>query len=186
MSGSTKEKRVRKPRDKRSVDPYPGRKRYRKDYHPLKIHELTLLGLPLEKVADILEIAPRTLYKWAEEKPEVKKAVSEGRDLADARVVHSLYKRALGVTISLDQVVKLRDSDGNERVETVTLKKEVPPDTQAAAIWLRSRQRDIWAERQELDINQNMNVNIVINNPYSPKVIEVSGRTLSPGDEDES
>lgn len=40
-----------------------------------------------------------------------------------------------------------------ERIVFLEVDKQVPPDTGAAAFWLKNRKPDVWRDRQEMDIN---------------------------------
>jgi len=78
---------------------------------------------------------------WLRTYPEFKKAVQEGRDVADADVALALLHKAKGFTHT--DVKVLRTEAGPEQVE---YNRYFPPDTQAAIFWLRNRRRKQWRE----------------------------------------
>ena len=94
-------------------------------------------------LADVFEVAPRTIDNWIANIPEFAKAVREGRAVADARVARSLYERAVGYQHTVEQTVLHR---GEERKLTNTV--QYPPDTGACIFWLRNRRRDVWGNRR--------------------------------------
>jgi len=55
-----------------------------------------LLGATNPELAQMFEVAPRTISRWIADFPEFSTAVKEGRAVADANVAERLYARALG------------------------------------------------------------------------------------------
>jgi hypothetical protein len=83
------------------------------------VTKFCMLGCTDERLAELLGIATSTLYYWKNVHPEFLEAVKNGKELADVKVVESLYKEA---------------TSGN-----VT----------AGIFWLCNRQKDSWRQRQE-------------------------------------
>jgi hypothetical protein len=73
----------------------PDRSEYRADMHPVLVSYFTQEGLTDEQRASKLHISRRTLYTWRKRHPELAQALRVSKELADARVVMSLYQRAL-------------------------------------------------------------------------------------------
>ena len=118
---------------------------YKPEFCPLA-YKFCLLGATNEDLADLFEVAVATLGYWLRRYPEFKKAVQEGRDVADADVALALLHKAKGFTHT--DVKVLRTEAGPEQVE---YNRYFPPDTQAALFWLRNRRRKQWRERIELE-----------------------------------
>lgn len=100
-------------------------------------YHLRLLGANLEGLAQAFDVDRTTVSGWAERYPEFNRALREGGDLADAKVAHALYRRALGYTKKL-----LKASGSVEEVH-------YPPDVNACCRWLSGRRRgkdygEIW------------------------------------------
>jgi hypothetical protein len=118
--------------------------------------QLALLGHTDKEIARVMGIDINTLDLWKRTHPEFKKALTEGKDPADARVAASLYKRACGFWEEWDEEEIFRG-------EIITLHKRryFPPDSWAAARWLALRQRANWTESQKADASQQTNINIM-------------------------
>jgi antibiotic biosynthesis monooxygenase (ABM) superfamily enzyme len=71
---------------------------------------------------------------WLAKYPDFRKAVQEGRDVAQ-----SLLRKAKGFT---HPDVKILQIEGE--AQEVPYNRYFPPDTQAAIFWLRSRRRKQW------------------------------------------
>lgn len=84
--------------------------------------------------------------------PELSKALKNGRAPLELKVENTLYKKATGMTIKVQQAVKVKkvyfDEEGHrceeEHVEVVELEQEVPPDTTAGIFWLKNRKPEQW------------------------------------------
>lgn len=106
---------------------------------------LCLLGATDSQMAKIFGVAESTWSDWKNKHPEFQRALSEGKDEADAKVAASLYQRAIGYR-HID--FKMFCHEG--KVITKRIVKHYPPDTMAAMYWLNNRQRLNWAQRQEV------------------------------------
>lgn len=105
--------------------------------------KLLLLGLNDERTADLMGISANTFYRWQKEHPEFREAVLAGKEKADAEVAHGLYHRAIGYSHPEEKI--FYDSKAGEIVRAETT-KHYPPDTGAAVMWLKNRQRDHWKD----------------------------------------
>jgi hypothetical protein len=120
-----------------------GRPTLYKPEYAEEAHGHCLLGATNADLADVFEVAPRTIDNWIANILEFAKAVREGRAVADARVARSLYERAVGYHHTVEQTVLHR---GEERKLTNTV--HYPPDTGACIFWLRNRRRDLWGNQR--------------------------------------
>lgn len=105
------------------------------------VYKLCLMSCTDEDLARIFEVKRDTLARWYREKEGFADAVQAGRDIADANVAHSLYKRAVGY--SHPDVKIFYDKDTGSVVE-VPFTRRYPPDTAAAGLWLRNRRHGDW------------------------------------------
>lgn len=115
---------------------------------PEKVKSLCLLGMTDKELAKSLDISERTLNVWKQTYPEFMQSIREGKEIADANVAKSLYKRACGTD-------------------------EIPADTRAAQFWLMNRRRQDWTQDQD---KQGLSVNVTINRGTTE--VEVKGQTL--------
>lgn len=100
-------------------------------------------GLTDEQIAHNAGITAKTLYEWKNRFCEIREALKKGKEVVDYEVENALLKRALGYDY-METRVEVSDKDGKKVIETT---KHVPPDTGAAAFWLKNRRRDKYRER---------------------------------------
>ena len=122
----------------------PGRPlHYKPDYCAIA-YKFCLLGATNEDLADLFKVALSTVGNWLARFPDFRKAVQEGRDVADADVAFSLLQKAKGFTHPDVKVLAIAGE-----AQEVPYNRYFPPDTQAAIFWLRNRRRKQWRERIE-------------------------------------
>lgn len=116
--------------------------------------ELGLSGATDFEAAEELGVSQITLDRWKRRHPEFREALSLGKDIADGKVVASLYHKARGYTFRSE---KIFNNDGViTRAETI---EHVPPDTTAAIFWLKNRQREAWRDVKDVEATVDVNVN---------------------------
>ena len=125
-----------------------GRKSTFKPEYVEQAYKLCLLGATDEQIADILDKDVGTLYRWQKRHPDFRKALNEGKRIADARIAESLYHRALGYTHPEEKIFMHE----GQPVRVSTL-KHYPPDTVACIFWLKNRQKEAWRDKHEHDIS---------------------------------
>src|SRR5713226_4679631 len=108
---------------------------YKPDFCPIA-YKFCLLGATNEDLAGLFEVSLATIGNWLRQYPAFKKAVQDGRDVADADVAHSLHQQAKGFT---HPDVKILQIEGEAK--EVPYNRYFPPDRQAAIHWLRNRRR---------------------------------------------
>ena len=102
-------------------------------------------GLIDKQIADKIGISATTLYNWRNKYPEINKALTGGKDIADAKVENALFKRALGYTY---EETRREGVKGGPAKITITT-KTVPPDVTAQIFWLSNRKPDKWRKKVE-------------------------------------
>lgn len=132
--------------------------KYRPEYDELA-RNYCLLGATDEQLAQFFEVAPRTIETWKTAHPTFLQALKDGKDLADAQVAMSLYRRATGYS---HKAVKIF---GNAQGESniVEYVEHYPPDTTACIFWLKNRQRENWRNRPEAGDAEGESLSITIN-----------------------
>ena len=118
--------------------------KYREEYCE-QAEKLCLLGADDKRLADFFEINVDTLYKWKRDHDQFSEAIKAGKELANANVAHSLYRRAIGVKVT---ETKFEKGDGG--MKKVRTEKELPPDTSAAIFFLKNRDPN-WRDKQETE-----------------------------------
>ncbi len=130
--------------------------KYKPEYAK-QAYKLSLLGTTDQNLADFFEVALSTISEWKNTFPEFSDALKKGKQVADATVANSLYKRANGYKVKVDKIFQY---EGSPVVVPTT--EKYPPDTTAAIFWLKNRQPDQWRDKKELtgDINHKHIVDI--------------------------
>ena len=128
---------------------------YNKETHCEWAWALATAGLTNKEIAKKLGIATSTFNKWRDENPEFNEAVLSGKEIADAKVEKSLFKRAMGYEYEEKKVITSLDPKTGEtlpvRIEKTT--KVVPPDTTAQIFWLKNRKPKDWRDRRDIEVS---------------------------------
>lgn len=109
--------------------------------------KLALLGMTDEEMAKFFGIDTSTFYEWMKTYPAFSEAVYAGKDIADANVASSLYKRATGEHVLIEAVRKGKDGDH----QVVKFRQFIPADPGAALNWLKNRQPEKWRDKKEVE-----------------------------------
>lgn len=120
--------------------------RYDPDYHPEHAAKYCLMGATNATLARLFEVAESTVEGWMQKHRAFKRAVLEGREIADAEVAHSLHRAAVGYTHPEEKIFCAFGE-----VTRVRTKKHYPPDTAAGKFILMNRQG--WKDRSEQVVN---------------------------------
>lgn len=107
--------------------------------------KLCLLGATDEEMADFFGVSESTLNLWKKKHPEFSESIKKGKIEADANVVVSLYKRAIGYTHD-DEKIFLHEG----KIIRAKTKKHYPPDGTAICFWLKNRQPKQWRDSKVL------------------------------------
>lgn len=127
------------------TDPGPGRS---SGYDPAmddQAYKLALLGLTNDEMAKFFGINVETFHAWRREFDGFSDAILRGKEIADAEVAASLYKRATGMVVMSERAMKNKAGD----VIVAQTKTEIPPDSRAAVHWLANRRRKKWGTAEE-------------------------------------
>ena len=146
-------KKTKEPAAKEVKKKKPGRPGLYRPEHNDLIYKLCLLGATDEEMADILGIARSTFSRWKATSKPLKDTIKRGKEIADAEVSESLYRRAKGYRY--DEITQeLRcDEESKERSIIVTkiVTKDIAPDTGAAMAWLKNRRPKDWRDKHEIE-----------------------------------
>lgn len=127
-----------------------GKVKYNPDYHDDWAWSLAAMGATDNEIATAIGVSERTINRWKKDHESFAAALSQGKGVSDAKVVRSLYQRAIGYEYTEEKKIVEVDTDGNVKpVRVETVKKKVPPDVGAQCFWLKNRQRDRWQDRPE-------------------------------------
>jgi hypothetical protein len=121
-------------------------------YRPEFTEQVTnycLLGATNEELGRVFGVDDRTINRWLVTKSEFCQAVKDGREVADANVANSLYRKALN------------------------------GDTAAAFIWLKNRRPDLWRDKKEVDSTQTVRGETKFTYELSPEARAILDETLA-------
>lgn len=133
--------------------------KYKKEFadHAFK---LCLLGYTDKDLAFFFEVDEQTITNWKIIHKSFSGQIKAGKDIADATVAQSFYRRANGydyheVTF---EIVDPAISADPESIKVDLYKKKIvtkhlPPDAGAALNWLKNRQKEKWRDKPDLDYN---------------------------------
>ena len=100
-----------------------------------------------DEIAKLVGISRSTLGEWKKKHERIGDALSTGKDYADRLIENSLYKAALGYTVTNKKPIKTRHityADGkkvkeDEVIEYAEETVHVEGDTKAIVFWLENR-----------------------------------------------
>lgn len=109
--------------------------------------KLAKLGATDIEIADFFGINKATLNRWKAEFPQFCASIKTAKKEADARVERSLFERACGY-----EHEEVHVSNYQGAITLTPLRKVYPPDTAAAAFWLKNRAPDRWRELKAVEL----------------------------------
>jgi hypothetical protein len=112
--------------------------------------KLCLLGATDKEMADFFDVSEVTLNAWKKAHPDFLKSLTRGKMEADADVASRLYDRAMGWS---HDAVKIFMPAGAKEPIYAPYREQLPPDTQAASLWLRNRQPTKWRDKTEHELS---------------------------------
>lgn len=119
---------------------------YKPEYDDL-VERLCLLGMDNEELATFFGTSASGIQNWANKHPSFMVARARGREIADANVATSLYKRANGYEHPAEKI----HFDKFGQVHRADYVEKYAPDTNAASIWLYNRQPTKWRQKTATD-----------------------------------
>lgn len=126
------------------------------EYRPEYIEHARIMceeGLTDKEIADHFGVCRQTLFTWRKNHPEFAAAFKFGKALADDRMERTAFELATGYTTTIRKKVKLRDSQGNEKIVEVEEELVVPPDAKMLQWLLKNRRPDDWKDKTEQHIS---------------------------------
>lgn len=120
------------------------------DDMPDKARKLAWLGATDQEIAAFFDVDVRTIYRWKHEHDDFCQALKSGKEVADERVVRSLYQKAIGY--EQDEVKIFMPGGATEPVYAPFTAK-IAPDTTAAIFWLKNRQSQDWREKNHTELS---------------------------------
>ena len=122
----------------------------------LKIEGWARDGLTDEQIAQNMGIAYSTLRSWRDKFSAVSAVLKKGKEVVDRQVENALLKRALGYEYVETTREAVKDPETGDVYMQVTkeVTKQVIPDTTAQIFWLKNRKREVWSDRQSIELSK--------------------------------
>ena len=115
---------------------------YDPETSPDLARKFCMLGATNADLGRMFDASERAVENWIARYPSFRRAVYEGRAIADAEVASKLYKRAVGYK---QRTVKIFQYQGEPVI--VPHREVVAPDVTAQMFWLKNRRPDLWREK---------------------------------------
>lgn len=106
-------------------------------------------GYTLKDIANRIGISYNTLIYWKKTYPEIKEALSRGREIIDYKVENALLKSALGYKCKEVKVTTLMRYGKVVEVTKEVLSREQAPNVSAIQCWLYNRCQDKWKKNRD-------------------------------------
>lgn len=101
-------------------------------------------GYTMMDISNKIGVDNDVFLRWKDRYPEIRQAVSKGKELVDYQVENALLKSALGYkTKEVKVTTTMRYGKVVETIKEVT-DKEVAPNVGAIQMWLYNRQKEKW------------------------------------------
>lgn len=122
------------------------------------------MGNSEEGISKQLGVSYSTFREYKKKHPELQAALSEGADDANGAVVNALHRRALGYTVKVRKVFKIKKpviEDGRKIAEEEVLETgeedvHVPADTKAIIFWLTNRIPELWKSSPDASLVESL------------------------------
>lgn len=114
--------------------------------HVKVVKALAKLGATDPEVAQALGVALSTVNLWKVQHPEFSEAMKISKDVANQRVVESLWKRANGYSATETDI---RVIDG--KVVQTEVVRHYPPDPTCMIFFLKNRDKANWRDKHEFE-----------------------------------
>ena len=99
--------------------------KYNPDYHDNWAWSLAAMGATNEQIAEAFGVSARTIIRWVKEHESFEKSINEGKHISDAKVIRSLYERAVGFEYTeTKKIVEMSQSEESSRFKLKPLLNE--------------------------------------------------------------
>ncbi|WP_051664288.1 hypothetical protein [Dyadobacter crusticola] len=112
---------------------------FKPELHPDLTYRLCCVGLTDADLAFVFDVSEATLNNWKSQHGEFSKRMKQGKTVADAKVAHSLFKRATGYEQIEKGLVEIETAENGTEMKPVEIRRHIPADVNAIIIWLRNR-----------------------------------------------
>jgi hypothetical protein len=115
-------------------------------------YEYAKQGLMDYEIFDNLKISHSAFYDYLNKYPDFYDSIKKGRQLAIQKVEGSLFKKAMGYTVTEKSTEVKVEADGTMKPVSVrNTEKHFQADMGAIAFFLKNKDPENWRDRQEID-----------------------------------
>ena len=126
---------------------------YKPEYNEMA-RKHCLLGATDRELADLFGVNEDSIHEWKKVYPKFSESIISGKDVADAQVAESLFKRATGYVGR--KVVTANVAGAITDIKEVN--DYIGPDTAAASLWLRNRQPAKWRDKVDHELSGTLKI----------------------------
>lgn len=116
-------------------------------------------GFTDNEIAKVFGVREQTINNWKKKFPQFFESLKKGKEVADQKVVQSLYQRALGYSHPEVHITNFQGS-----ITKTNIIKHYAPDTTAAIFWLKNRDPENWKDRRDVNVGADKPIPITIIN----------------------
>ncbi len=131
---------------KKKVAKKNGRPTKYKAVYARQASKLCQLGAIDKDLASFFNVSVSTISTWKLEQPKFLESIKKSKEIADNKVIRSLFERATGYEHPED---KIFCTDGD--VTTVKTMKHYPPDATSMIFWLKNRLPELFRDKQVIE-----------------------------------
>jgi len=124
-------------------------------------------GITDKQIAENIGIYVSTLYAWKNKYPEIAKALTVGKEVADIQVEGALHKSAVGYWVEEEETY-IREVEGVKTKHRKIVKKWIQPNSTSIIFYLKNRRPDLYRDRRETEISGGLDVK----NPFQDLTTE--------------
>jgi len=125
---------------------------YQDELTNLAVKYMAMAGLTDKEIAEKISVGTSTIKRWKKKHPEFLKVLTEGKEVADKKVVESLFKMATGFYYPAEKPMVVQDGNFTSHVEIAKYNEYYKPVPVAAIFWLKNRKPAEWRDKQEVGL----------------------------------
>lgn len=114
--------------------------------HEQLVKLIAMRGATDDEIEAVYGLGKGTIQRWRKAYPGLNKAIEKGRTSADAKVLHALFKTAIGYKYTEEQAV------GGKCPQVLEVKRFFPGQFLAQKHWLASRNREEWPASERIEM----------------------------------
>lgn len=132
--------------------------------------DYAMLGADNATIAEMLNVPASTFDTWLVAHAPLRRALSAGREMADARVAKALHASAVGFKARETKVFNV-----GGRLKTVDVTKTYPPNVAAGLAWLTNKRRGMWRDTKHVEHTGQVDLAAIIQRSHEIDMPAIEG-----------